>query len=179
MLPDNTSYIPEQYFNILKGCRENNTMMIGKNLRSLIQNNKNAYNRSEGLQRLYSFCLSRLTITRTAEIEIIFERLITGLRSAVLQYASLKGKKGAADIKIKDTSAKKVLLQTSDPEIADRLKTIHGIKAEKFDDQIRNDSNWIGSVLKNRLPAVIEYLRTPQYMQYLSAQGEDQLSIDF
>jgi len=179
MLPDNTSYIPEQYINILKGCRENNTMIIGKNLRSLIQNNRDAYFRSDGMQRLYSFCLIRMSDARISEIEIIFERLINGLRSAVLHYASIKGKKGAVDIKIKDTSAKKVLMQTWDPEIADRLRAISGIKPEKFDDQIRNDSNWIGSVLKNRLPAVIENLRTPQYMQYLSAQGKDQISIDF
>jgi len=179
MLSDNISYIPEQYFNILKGCRENNTIIIGKNLRSLLQNNRHAYLKSDNLQRLYAFCMIRLDDSRIPEIEIIFERLINGLQSTVLRYASLKGEKTAMDIKIKELSAKKVLLQTSDPEIADRLQGISGIKQENDDGQIRNESNWTGSVLKNRLPAVIEDLRSPQYMKYLSKRGKDQLSIDF
>lgn len=179
MLSDNTSYIPEQYFNILKGCRENNTKIIGKNLRSLIKNNGHVYVRSNGLQRLYSFCLNRLTVDRTAEIEIIFERLVKGMKSAVLRYASFTVKKSAADIKIKHTSAKKVMLQTSDPEIADRLRAINGIIPENFDSQIGHGTNWTGSVLKKRLPAVIENLKTPQYMEYLSAQERNQISIDF
>jgi len=165
--------VPNHYYAVINGCRENRIPQALTALSMLLKNDKTSLE----CKQLFRLCIVLIKLKKTADVQAIFDRLVQELAPAAASSVQWLASFRNYGTVLAETKEKAIRLTTVDPIIAERMYALKGnLQVERFPN---GDTVWSIVIEPHQLPSVAAYLRIPQYLEWFNTYAAGQLSIDF